>query len=29
MVQVYLSAPDNKLEKPAIELKAFVKTKQN
>lgn len=27
-VQVYVSAPDGKLEKPAIELKAFTKTKE-
>ena len=28
VVQVYVSAPDGKLEKPAIELKAFGKTKE-
>ncbi|MFL6518270.1 MAG: fibronectin type III-like domain-contianing protein, partial [Bacillus sp. (in: firmicutes)] len=27
VVQVYVSAPDGKLEKPAVELKAFGKTK--
>lgn len=27
-VQVYVSAPDGKLEKPALELKAFTKTKE-
>ncbi|MBM7654347.1 beta-glucosidase [Neobacillus cucumis] len=28
VVQVYVSAPDGKLEKPAVELKAFDKTKE-
>ncbi|MEH7306794.1 beta-glucosidase [Neobacillus drentensis] len=28
VVQVYVSAPDGKLEKPAVELKAFGKTKE-
>ncbi|WP_227522009.1 beta-glucosidase [Bacillus solitudinis] len=28
IVEVYLSAPDGKLEKPALELKAFEKTKE-
>lgn len=28
VVQVYVSAPDGKLEKPAVELKAFDKTQE-
>jgi beta-glucosidase len=28
VVQVYVSAPDGKLEKPELELKAFTKTKE-